>query len=137
MRRAVGRASPVVAATSLSDSDARPGRKAAITSRPRASDSMKSGPLPGRGMSSPSHQKPSLTPPPRRARVARVTSCDRRADARPNFEGITMPDQERRPVVLRGGTVLVMDDAKQVLTDADLLVDGDTIAAVGPRLEAA
>src|SRR5437762_1727527 len=43
--------------------------------------------------------------------------------------------QERRPVVLRGGTVLVLDDAKQVLTDADVLVVGDTIAAVGPRLE--
>ncbi|MBV9208638.1 MAG: amidohydrolase family protein [Actinobacteria bacterium] len=42
----------------------------------------------------------------------------------------------RRPVVLRGGTVLTMDDAHTVLTDADVLVDGDTIAAVGPRLQA-
>jgi cytosine/adenosine deaminase-related metal-dependent hydrolase len=38
-------------------------------------------------------------------------------------------------VVLRGGTVLVMDDAKQVLEGADVLVTGDTIAAVGPGLE--
>ena len=38
-------------------------------------------------------------------------------------------------MVLRGGTVLVMDDAKQVLTGADVLTTGDTIAAVGPGLE--
>jgi cytosine/adenosine deaminase-related metal-dependent hydrolase len=42
---------------------------------------------------------------------------------------------ERGPVVLRGGTVLVMDDAKQVLTETDVLTDGDRIAAVGPHLE--
>ena len=36
-----------------------------------------------------------------------------------------------RPVVLRGGTVLTMDDAGTVLTDADVLVVGDRIAAVG------
>ncbi len=41
-----------------------------------------------------------------------------------------------RPVVLRGGTVLTMDDAHTVLTDADVLVTGDRIAAVGPRLQA-
>ena len=41
-----------------------------------------------------------------------------------------------RPVVLRGGTVLTMDDAHTVLTDADVLVTGDKIAAVGPRLQA-
>ena len=29
-----------------------------------------------------------------------------------------------RPVVLRGGTVLPMDDAHQVLEDTDVLVDG-------------
>ena len=40
-----------------------------------------------------------------------------------------------RPVVLRGGTVLTMDDAGTVLTDADVLVVGDRIAAVGPALE--
>jgi cytosine/adenosine deaminase-related metal-dependent hydrolase len=41
-----------------------------------------------------------------------------------------------RPVVLRGGTVLTMDDAHTILADADVLVTGDRIAAVGPRLEA-
>jgi cytosine/adenosine deaminase-related metal-dependent hydrolase len=40
-----------------------------------------------------------------------------------------------RPVVLRGGTVLTMDAARSVLLDADVLVIGDRIAAVGPRLE--
>ncbi|WP_432943056.1 amidohydrolase family protein [Kribbella sp. CA-253562] len=40
-----------------------------------------------------------------------------------------------RPVVLRGGTVLTMDDAHTVLTDADVLVVDDRIAAVGPALD--
>lgn len=40
-----------------------------------------------------------------------------------------------RPVVLRGGTVLTMDDARTVLTDADVLVVDRTIAAVGPALD--
>ncbi|MDH2413388.1 amidohydrolase family protein [Nocardioides sp. CER19] len=40
-----------------------------------------------------------------------------------------------RPVVLRGGTVLPMTPDRQVLLDADVLVVGDRIAAVGPRLE--
>jgi cytosine/adenosine deaminase-related metal-dependent hydrolase len=39
-------------------------------------------------------------------------------------------------VVLRRGTVLTMDDNRQVLTDADVLVVGDRIAGVGPNLEA-
>jgi cytosine/adenosine deaminase-related metal-dependent hydrolase len=39
-----------------------------------------------------------------------------------------------RPVVLRGGTVLAMDDAGQVLPGCDVLVTGDTIAAIGPAL---
>ncbi|WP_182525853.1 amidohydrolase family protein [Nocardioides dongkuii] len=38
-------------------------------------------------------------------------------------------------VVLRGGTVLTMDDRRTVLTDADVLVVGDTIEAVGPALQ--
>src|SRR3712207_6488113 len=38
-------------------------------------------------------------------------------------------------VVLRGGTVLTMDDASTVLPDADVLVVGDRIVAVGPELE--
>ncbi|MCT2585446.1 amidohydrolase family protein [Actinophytocola gossypii] len=40
-----------------------------------------------------------------------------------------------RPIVFRGGTVLPMDDTRRVLTGADVLVVGDTIAAVGPELE--
>jgi len=40
-----------------------------------------------------------------------------------------------RPVVLRGGTVLTMDDASTVLRDADVLVVDDRISAVGPALE--
>jgi cytosine/adenosine deaminase-related metal-dependent hydrolase len=39
-----------------------------------------------------------------------------------------------RPLVFRGGTVLTMDDASTVLTDADVLVVDDRIAGVGPRL---
>jgi cytosine/adenosine deaminase-related metal-dependent hydrolase len=54
---------------------------------------------------------------------------------------VSHPDSEvvvpsaDQPVVLRGGTVLTMDDAHTVLTDADVLVTGDRIAAVGPALE--
>ncbi len=40
-----------------------------------------------------------------------------------------------RPVVLRGGTVLTMNDAHEVLADADVLVVGERIEAVGPGLE--
>jgi 5-methylthioadenosine/S-adenosylhomocysteine deaminase len=40
-----------------------------------------------------------------------------------------------RPVVLRCGTVLTMDDAHAILRDADVLIEGDKIAAVGPGLE--
>jgi 5-methylthioadenosine/S-adenosylhomocysteine deaminase len=39
-------------------------------------------------------------------------------------------------VVLRGGTVLTMNDAHDVLHDADVLVVDDQIAGVGPGLEA-
>ena len=49
---------------------------------------------------------------------------------------MTEPDSGAgRSVVLRGGTVLTMDDAHTVLTGADVLVVGDRIAAVGPHLE--
>jgi cytosine/adenosine deaminase-related metal-dependent hydrolase len=41
----------------------------------------------------------------------------------------------RRPVVLRGGLVLTLDDARRVLPGADVLVVDDRIAAVGPDLE--
>ncbi|TKJ32827.1 amidohydrolase family protein [Blastococcus sp. CCUG 61487] len=40
-----------------------------------------------------------------------------------------------RPVVLRGGTVLPMDDACSILGNTDVLVVDDRIAAVGPALE--
>ena len=47
-----------------------------------------------------------------------------------------MADQGARPpVLLRGATVLTMDDAKTVLTDADVLTQDDRIAAVGPHLD--
>ena len=41
-----------------------------------------------------------------------------------------------RPVVLRGGTVLPMDERRSVLADTDVLVVGSRIEAVGPRLDA-
>src|SRR4051812_11032936 len=40
-----------------------------------------------------------------------------------------------RPLVFRGGTVLPMDGASTVLTDTDVLVVDDRIAAVGPKLD--
>jgi cytosine/adenosine deaminase-related metal-dependent hydrolase len=40
-----------------------------------------------------------------------------------------------RPVVFRGGTVLTMDDRHTVLRDADVLVIGERIEAVGPHLD--
>jgi cytosine/adenosine deaminase-related metal-dependent hydrolase len=42
---------------------------------------------------------------------------------------------EGRPVVLRGGTVLTMDDNRTVLTDADVLIVGDRVAALGPSVD--
>ncbi len=41
-----------------------------------------------------------------------------------------------RPVVLRGATVLTMNDAHDVLRDADVLIVGERIAGVGPALHA-
>jgi cytosine/adenosine deaminase-related metal-dependent hydrolase len=43
---------------------------------------------------------------------------------------------EYSAVLLRGGTVLPMDDARSVLTDTDVLVVGDRIEAVGKDLQA-
>jgi 5-methylthioadenosine/S-adenosylhomocysteine deaminase len=40
-----------------------------------------------------------------------------------------------RPVVFRGASVLTMDDAHHLRTGADVLVTGETIAAVGPGLQ--
>jgi len=45
------------------------------------------------------------------------------------------PFEPGRPLVLRGGTVLTMDDARTVHTDADVLVVGERIEAVGPGLD--
>jgi cytosine/adenosine deaminase-related metal-dependent hydrolase len=53
-------------------------------------------------------------------------------------ETMTHPEpapEPGRPVVLRGGTVLTMDDAGTVLTDADVLIVDDRIAAVGAGLD--
>jgi cytosine/adenosine deaminase-related metal-dependent hydrolase len=41
-----------------------------------------------------------------------------------------------RPVVFRNGTVLTMDDRHTVLRDADVLVVGERVQAVGPHLAA-
>jgi imidazolonepropionase-like amidohydrolase len=41
-----------------------------------------------------------------------------------------------RPIILRGGTVLTMNDAHDVLRDADVLVVDERIAGVGPELGA-
>ncbi|MFB9687399.1 amidohydrolase family protein [Amycolatopsis plumensis] len=38
-------------------------------------------------------------------------------------------------IVLRGGTVLTLDDARRVLPGEDVLVEGDRITAIGPALE--
>ena len=40
-----------------------------------------------------------------------------------------------RPLVFRNATVLTMDDGHHVLNGADVLIDGERIAAVGPALE--
>jgi 5-methylthioadenosine/S-adenosylhomocysteine deaminase len=54
----------------------------------------------------------------------------------PEGEEPQLPEIEAgRPVVLRRGTVLTMNDAHDVLHDADVLVAGEEIAAVGPGLE--
>src|ERR1700734_180778 len=42
--------------------------------------------------------------------------------------------QPGQPVVFRNATVLTMDDSHTVLTNADVLVSGERIAAVGPGL---
>ncbi|MEU1180109.1 amidohydrolase family protein [Streptomyces sp. NPDC005820] len=39
-----------------------------------------------------------------------------------------------RPLVFRGGTVLSMDDRRTVHTEADVLIVGDRIKEIGPRL---
>jgi cytosine/adenosine deaminase-related metal-dependent hydrolase len=75
--------------------------------------------------------------------VARAPA-DHDADAGPfsrqrsHEETMRMPDAapvSGRPLVFRGGTVLTMDDASTVLSDADVLVVDDRIAGVGPHLD--
>src|SRR3954452_22037202 len=46
-----------------------------------------------------------------------------------------MSQPERRPVVLRGGTVLTVDAGHTVLEGHDLLVVDDRIAGIGVALE--
>jgi cytosine/adenosine deaminase-related metal-dependent hydrolase len=41
-----------------------------------------------------------------------------------------------RPIVFRGGTVLTMDDSHAIVSDGDVLVVGDSIAAIGTALDA-
>jgi len=48
---------------------------------------------------------------------------------------ITAQTEQGRGVVFRGGTVLTMDDQRSVLHEADVLVVGEQIAAVGPALD--
>ena len=43
--------------------------------------------------------------------------------------------QPGQPVVFRNATVLTLDDSHTVLTGTDVLVNGERIAAVGPRLQ--
>jgi 5-methylthioadenosine/S-adenosylhomocysteine deaminase len=50
-------------------------------------------------------------------------------------EPVASPPLPGRPVVLRGGTVLTMDDNHTVLTGADVLVVEDRVAAVGQSLD--
>ncbi len=46
----------------------------------------------------------------------------------------TAPEPDR-PIVFRNATVLTMDDAHTVLRDADVLIEGERISAVGPGLQ--
>jgi cytosine/adenosine deaminase-related metal-dependent hydrolase len=48
---------------------------------------------------------------------------------------MSQPTSERRPVVLRGGTVLTVDAARTVLEGHDVLVVDDRVAAIGVGLE--
>jgi cytosine/adenosine deaminase-related metal-dependent hydrolase len=85
-----------------------------------------------------------LTPRRRRADSDPRRTGDRCADTGPTSddavheETMTMPEptpDPDRPLVLRGGTVLPMDGSATVLTDTDVLVVDDRIAAVGRALD--
>src|SRR5215211_3501901 len=77
----------------------------------------------------------------RRSLRPRRRRADRPADVCPgiwNKEECVSENGESssdRGIVLRHGTVLSMDESHRVLTDADVLVVGDRIAAVGTGLE--
>ena len=43
--------------------------------------------------------------------------------------------EDNQPIVFRNGTVLTMDQGHRVLSDCDVLVIGDTVREIGPRLE--
>ena len=112
-----GRARQVRGRGHLGQRHGRPaGRNAAITSRPRASASMKSGPAPARGMANPSRVRGTAHPDTADT-GPRLTESSRgyhrtdsvRHDGRPG--GQHGGSTHGRPVVLRGGTVLTMDDA--------------------------
>src|SRR5215210_7126392 len=64
-------------------------------------------------------------------------SRERREEDMMSETTIRRPGQEQqgRPVVLRGGTVLTMDDQRSVLGDADVLVVDQRIAAIGSSLD--
>ena len=91
------------------------------------------------------------TPPSSRTGSARTTRPSR--SSRPGHridEGVAMTTApttavsglpastglpaDGQPVVLRHGTVVTVDDARRVLPDADVLVVGTDIAAIGPDL---
>src|SRR3954451_24393326 len=82
-------------------------------------------------------RRPPLTRPAQRARVSKAQPVTGQRTGVRTCGGGEMADQgERPPVLFRGGTVLTMDDAKTVLTDADVLTQDYRIAAVGQRLDA-
>src|SRR5581483_11443854 len=74
-----------------------------------------------------------------RTRACRPPARPRRRLARRSAIAQTVnvraPIDPGRPIVLRGGTVLTMNDAHDVLHDADVLIVGERIAEVGPGLE--
>src|SRR6201996_6609326 len=63
-----------------------------------------------------------------------VRKCARDQPSPWRFSPMTAP-QPGQPVVFRNATVLTMDDAHTVLINADVLVSGERIEAVGPHLE--
>src|SRR4051812_136166 len=73
--------------------------------------------------------------PGMRTTVRVQTPTSRRPSMSPSDAPSVPAPEAGRPLVFRGGTVLTMDASSTVLTDADVLVVGDRIQAVGPALE--